>query len=187
MHCDYFPLPQFDFLCYGIYNQVIIRGPSLPLERSLIRIYFWIKCYYSLLWFCCSFVCWFIHSLTVLLYDGVGGSKHACQLHTCESVKSVLSFHCMGLGDEQACTANSFTHYKSFSWLCSFIKKNFLKVYFMWLFCLHVYKCTTCVLGAFGGQKRVSEPPELKLQIIVSCLVGSENHAQILSKSSKCL
>lgn len=46
------------------------------------------------------------------------------------------------------------------------------------MFCLHVCQCTTCILGALGGQKKASGPPGLELQMIVSSHVGSRNAAQ---------
>lgn len=39
--------------------------------------------------------------------------------------------------------------------------------------CLHVYLCTTYMLGAGGSQKGVSEPLELGLLTAVSCHVGA--------------
>lgn len=44
---------------------------------------------------------------------------------------------------------------------------------FYCVFCLHVCICTTCVPGASSGQKRVSDPVELELQMLVSYHVGS--------------
>lgn len=41
------------------------------------------------------------------------------------------------------------------------------------MFCLHVCICTTCVSGASRGQKRVSDPVELELQMLLSYHVGS--------------
>jgi hypothetical protein len=35
------------------------------------------------------------------------------------------------------------------------------------MFCLHVYMCTICMPGTFGGQKS-SNPPKLELQIVMS-------------------
>lgn len=36
------------------------------------------------------------------------------------------------------------------------------------MFCLHVCICATCMLSAFGGQKKALEPLELQLQIVLS-------------------
>jgi hypothetical protein len=35
--------------------------------------------------------------------------------------------------------------------------------------------CPMCMPGAYRGQKRVSDPPEAKMMIIVSHHVGAEN------------
>ena len=39
-----------------------------------------------------------------------------------------------------------------------------LKTVYTRVSCLYVCMCTMCVPGTFGGQKRVSEPLELKLR-----------------------
>lgn len=46
-----------------------------------------------------------------------------------------------------------------------FLKDLFL---FMCVFCVNV--CHICV-GTCGGQKKVSDPPELELQVNVDCLL----------------
>ena len=38
----------------------------------------------------------------------------------------------------------------------------------------------------YGGQKRVSDPLKLELQVVVSHLVGAGNQTQVLYKSNKC-
>lgn len=43
------------------------------------------------------------------------------------------------------------------------------------MFCLYVCLCTTCMPVACESQKRVSDPLELELQVIMSCHVGAEN------------
>lgn len=40
--------------------------------------------------------------------------------------------------------------------------------------------------GAFRGQKRVSDPLRLELQMVVSCHMDSGNWAWVLCKSSQC-
>lgn len=48
----------------------------------------------------------------------------------------------------------------------------FLRV---WVFCLLIHMCTTCMPSAQGSQKMVSGPVELQLQTVVSLHVGGEN------------
>lgn len=43
------------------------------------------------------------------------------------------------------------------------------------MFWLHVCLCTIYVPNALGGQKRVSDNPEVELQIVVSHHVGAGN------------
>jgi hypothetical protein len=47
--------------------------------------------------------------------------------------------------------------------------EGFLKVYlflfYVWMFCLHLCLCTTCMNG---GQEKASDPLELEFQIVVS-------------------
>lgn len=38
--------------------------------------------------------------------------------------------------------------------------------------CAHAHACDTCMPGTSGGQKRVSNPLELELQVAVSFLIG---------------
>lgn len=46
----------------------------------------------------------------------------------------------------------------------------------MYVLFLHVCVCTMCVSDAHRGHKRVSEPLELELQMVVSFqVVGAEN------------
>lgn len=45
----------------------------------------------------------------------------------------------------------------------------------MFVFCLHVYMCTTCVLGALKVQKRASYPLVLKLLMAISHHVSAAN------------
>lgn len=45
----------------------------------------------------------------------------------------------------------------------------FITIYF-YSMCMSVCMCVSCVPGAFGGlKKRVMDPPELELQMDVSC------------------
>lgn len=50
------------------------------------------------------------------------------------------------------------------------------------MLCLHVCICTTCVSIVHGGQKKLSNPLELKLQIIVIRHVGAGNQIWVLCK-----
>lgn len=51
---------------------------------------------------------------------------------------------------------------------------------------LHTPVYTTCTSGACRGQKRASDPLELKLRMVVSHQVGAGNRTQVLCKSNKC-
>ena len=44
---------------------------------------------------------------------------------------------------------------------------------------------TTCVLGACGGQERVSNALELQLQTVLIHHVGIQNQTKVLCKSNK--
>jgi hypothetical protein len=73
-----------------------------------------------------------------------------------------------------------------------FLQRHFkivLKLIFnlcMWVFCLLAYLCTTCMSGALGGQKKMSDLLELKLWPIVSYHVGTGDQTQVFWKSSQC-
>lgn len=43
------------------------------------------------------------------------------------------------------------------------------------VFWLHIHTCTTCVPDVCGEQKVVSDPLELKLEVVASCHVGSQH------------
>lgn len=55
---------------------------------------------------------------------------------------------------------------------CVGVVKYFLVIICIWVFCLHVCLCTTCMFGACGGQK-VSEILDLELQFVVRSQVGA--------------
>lgn len=55
----------------------------------------------------------------------------------------------------------------------------------LWVFCLHVWMCTTYVSGAHGGQKGEPEPLEQELQKFISHHVGAGNWTQTLCKIIK--
>lgn len=58
-------------------------------------------------------------------------------------------------------------------------------VWHVWVLCLHECMCTICVLGTLRGQKRASDTLELELHMVVSCLFGAGNWAEVFYKSSK--
>lgn len=58
------------------------------------------------------------------------------------------------------------SHHPEESRLGSMVEWAFRFFHFVlcvWMFCVHACLFTMCVLGALGGQKRVSDPPELEL------------------------
>lgn len=50
---------------------------------------------------------------------------------------------------------------------------------------MHVCLCTTCLSGAYRGQKRASDLLGLQLQMVVSCHMGAGNQTQVFGKN-KC-
>lgn len=46
---------------------------------------------------------------------------------------------------------------------------------FVWVFCLHARLCITCTLGGHRGQKKVSNPLEGEIQLLVSYNIGAGN------------
>ncbi|MEJ1282499.1 hypothetical protein NN561_013457 [Cricetulus griseus] len=55
---------------------------------------------------------------------------------------------------------------------------------YVWVSCLHRFRCIVCMPGDFGGQKRESDPVELELQMILSFRAGTGNQAWVFYKSS---
>ena len=68
------------------------------------------------------------------------------------------------------------------SYLESFYFKGLFFVY-VWMFCLHVCLCITCMPGAHRGQKRASDSLELELQMVVSHCVARSLRS---SESNQC-
>ena len=63
----------------------------------------------------------------------------------------------------------------------------FLKIYFMCMsVLLHVHVCITCMSDVHWGQKKVSDPLALELQMVVICHVGVGECTRLLCKSSQC-
>lgn len=60
---------------------------------------------------------------------------------------------------------------------------SFVKNVFMWVFCLYVCPCAMCILGACRGQKKVSDPLELELLMVVSC--HARDFLWVLCKNDK--
>jgi hypothetical protein len=52
--------------------------------------------------------------------------------------------------------------------------------------CRYVCLCTMCVLSFHGGQKRVSNPLELQLQMAVNHRAGAENQTYVHYKGNRC-
>lgn len=68
------------------------------------------------------------------------------------------------------------------TWKCLFNFKLFFIILCVWVFCLHIFLCTTCEPGAQGGQKRDSLKMEFQtgaamwmLRILTGCHVDAEN------------
>lgn len=59
-------------------------------------------------------------------------------------------------------------------------------IFSVWVFCFHVCLCTTCMHGASWGQRTVSDPLELELQLVVSHHVDVENWTYVFWKNSQC-
>lgn len=45
----------------------------------------------------------------------------------------------------------------------------------VWVPCMQVYLCIIVLPSVYGGQERVLDPQELKLQMFVSCHLGAQN------------
>lgn len=51
----------------------------------------------------------------------------------------------------------------------NYLKLTKQEIYkWVWVFCLHEFKCTMYMANAQQGQKRVMDPLELNLQVVVS-------------------
>lgn len=70
--------------------------------------------------------------------------------------------------------------YTVYSWFLSHFVIKFLIFLWKWVFCLHVYLCTTSMLVPSRGQKGASEHLEIELQMIVTHLVSSGNRTVAL-------
>lgn len=58
-----------------------------------------------------------------------------------------------------------------------------LKLILHCVFCSRV--CNKCIPGAYGDPERVLEPMELKVEMVVSLLVGAGNRIRVLWKSTQ--
>ena len=67
--------------------------------------------------------------------------------------------------------------------ICFFFKD--VLILYVWVFCLHVCLCTTCMLDTHRGQKRVSDSLQPELHMVVSCSVDAGNQTFILRKNSR--
>lgn len=76
---------------------------------------------------------------------------------------------CIVSGGSQTCSLRSVIS----SW------PSFLILLCVWMFCLEVSLCTTCRSGALGGQEKVLNPLELKLQMVVNRYIGARNRTQV--------
>lgn len=52
--------------------------------------------------------------------------------------------------------------------------------------CVHACMCTPCMPDAQEGQKTVSDPLEVELQMVVSQRVGVGNQTLVFPKTDKC-
>jgi hypothetical protein len=57
----------------------------------------------------------------------------------------------------------------------NFLMGFVLFVLCVWVFCLHVCLCPTCMAGVCEGQKRALDPLKLELQMLVNHYVGAGN------------
>lgn len=65
------------------------------------------------------------------------------------------------------------------------ILKNGLFLY-VWLFCLHSMSAHHVCAWCLWGQKRMSHPLELELQMVLSHYLGAKNWTWVLCQSSQC-
>lgn len=55
------------------------------------------------------------------------------------------------------------------------LRKIYLFLFYVWVFCLHICLCTTNAHSALSGRKRLLDLLELELQRVVICYVGPRN------------
>ena len=55
------------------------------------------------------------------------------------------------------------------------------------VFCLHVCICTTFLLGAHGGQKRVLDSLEIELWVVINHCVGAGNQTWVPARATRAL
>lgn len=69
---------------------------------------------------------------------------------------------------------------------CPLLNKIF--IYSTFMFPSSLYSCmgTMSVPRVYKGQRKASDPLELKLQMAACCYVGSENQVSILFESNRC-
>lgn len=75
-------------------------------------------------------------------------------------------------------------------WYLFIFYLKYLKILFILcvnVFCLHACLCTVCMIGAQECQKRVWDPQELELQMLVSLHVGVGNQTLVLWKNEQLL
>lgn len=70
---------------------------------------------------------------------------------------------------------HSFTHPPIYLFIYLFVWVYFLFMCRVFCLFLCVYVCTTCIPGTLGDQKRVLDPHELELQIVMSLHLNSGN------------
>lgn len=93
---------------------------------------------------------------------------HMCLCIGCTCIVFWLLFVCMcrGQGDNLGDIPQELSTFLSFS--------RFVFILCVCVFaCMYVSVCPMCVPGDCRGQKRISDPPEIELHIIVSCHVGA--------------
>lgn len=78
---------------------------------------------------------------------------------------------------------SSFRSVKRCFFLLIFLKMCFLNVQVCFAY---IYVCIPCVYVACGGQEKVSDSLELKLQMVVSHYADARNQTWVFCKSSKC-
>lgn len=71
---------------------------------------------------------------------------------------------------------------KVMAFIIAFLFKDVILILQTWVFCVDVCLCTTCMPGAYGGQRSESDTLGLELQVMVNHGVGVWDRTRVLWK-----
>ena len=126
--------------------------------------------------FICTYVYKHMHThMSHIFYQILLTYTHICLLKT----GAWHLIHNIRLGDR---THNN-CQFKLWSKL--WIKKSFKKILFSFILCVSVAYMHTCTRNSHRSQKRVADPLDLELQLVVTRYVGAGCRPQVFLKSSR--